>query len=92
MTSFFFLLLFPPSISNLGMFGVTEFTAIINPLHASILAVGTLQVALSEGGTLYRYINTTLSSDVRVINYESACRWLEEFKRIVEAPNSRGLL
>lgn len=92
MTSLFFLPLFPPSISNLGMYGVTEFTAIINPLHASILAVGTLQVALSEGGTLYRYINTTLSSDVRVINYELACRWLEEFKRIVEAPNSRGLI
>jgi len=74
------------------MYGVTEFTAIINPPHASIMAVGTLQAALNEQGTVSCYINATLSCDARVVDYELACQWLEEFRRIVEAPTSHGLL
>lgn len=79
------------SISNLGMYGITEFTAIINPPQSAILAVGRAQLrpTISGDGGLVgvsRTILVTLSCDARVIDYELACGWLETFRKIMESP------
>ena len=74
------------------MYGVTEFTAIINPPQTAILAIGTLQLAPNEQGSASHYLSATLSSDARVVDYELASRWLEEFRKILESPTGYGLL
>ncbi len=77
------------SVSNLGMFGVSEFTAIINPPQAAILAVGaTQQQPVIENGELKvgSVMRCTLSVDHRAIDGAMAAQWLAAFKRVVEAP------
>ncbi|XP_048217445.1 pyruvate dehydrogenase protein X component, mitochondrial isoform X1 [Perognathus longimembris pacificus] len=82
------------SISNLGMFGIDEFTAVINPPQACILAVGRSRPVLKltedeEGnGTLqqHQFITVTMSSDSRVVDDELATRFLESFKANLENP------
>jgi pyruvate dehydrogenase E2 component (dihydrolipoamide acetyltransferase) len=81
------------TISNLGMFGVENFTAIINPPQAAILAVGrTLpQPVVNERGEVevQPLANLTLTADHRVIDGALAGRFLSELKRALERP---GLL
>lgn len=77
------------SVSNLGMFGVSEFSAIINPPQAAILAVGaTQQQPVVEDGVLKvgSVMRCTLSVDHRAIDGALAAQWLAAFKRVVETP------
>src|SRR5271166_6636093 len=79
------------SISNMGMFGVTEFAAIINPPQAAILAVAAGQkrpVVKHDALAIATVMTCTLSVDHRVVDGALGARWLREFKRIVEDPLS----
>ncbi len=80
------------TISNLGMFGVKQFTAIINPPQACILAVGTTELhpVFSEAApNKVEFVNkmlVTLSSDHRVVDGAVAARWLNVFRDHLENP------
>ena len=77
------------SISNMGMYGVSQFAAIINPPQAGILAVpaGTQRAVVKDGALAIATVMTvTLSVDHRIIDGALAAEWLQEFKRIVEDP------
>jgi pyruvate dehydrogenase E2 component (dihydrolipoamide acetyltransferase) len=79
------------SVSNLGMFDVTEFTAIINPPESAILAVGGVrQVPVVADGRLEigHRMKLTLSSDHRVIDGALAAQFLGEIRRLLENPVS----
>jgi pyruvate dehydrogenase E2 component (dihydrolipoamide acetyltransferase) len=79
------------SISNMGMFGVSEFAAIINPPQAAILAVAAGQkrpVVKNDALAIATVMTCTLSVDHRVVDGALGARWLREFKRIVEEPLS----
>ncbi|MET0463121.1 MAG: 2-oxo acid dehydrogenase subunit E2, partial [Chitinophagaceae bacterium] len=77
------------TISNLGMFGVEEFTAIINPPDACILAVGGIsQVPVVKNGNIVvgNVMKVTLSSDHRVVDGASAAAFLQTLKGLLEEP------
>ncbi len=77
------------SISNLGMFGTEEFAAIINPPHASILAVGAVrEEPVVDDGTLAvgHVLRVTLSVDHRPVDGVVAARWMAAFGDLVEHP------
>src|SRR5947209_5537888 len=77
------------SISNLGMYGVDEFTAIINPPEAAILAVGAIKdVPVVESGRIVpgKVMRMTLSVDHRVFYGATAAQFMAEVKRLVENP------
>jgi pyruvate dehydrogenase E2 component (dihydrolipoamide acetyltransferase) len=77
------------SISNLGMFGIKEFTAIINPPEAAILAVGTAKptAVVEDGGFVARNLmNVTMSCDHRVIDGATGAKFLQTFKQMLENP------
>lgn len=77
------------SVSNLGMFGVEEFTAIINPPEAAILAIGAAvpTPVVSEGQVVVRdMLRVTLSVDHRALDGATAARFLQELKRVLEHP------
>jgi pyruvate dehydrogenase E2 component (dihydrolipoamide acetyltransferase) len=79
------------TISNLGMFGVEEFSAIINPPEAAILAVGAIRetVIVSDGAIKAgRVMTMTLSADHRIIDGLLAARFLSRLKEILESPDS----
>jgi len=79
------------SVSNLGMYGVDEFSAIINPPQAAILAVGAAQSQpVVEDGELKAgmVMHCTLSVDHRAIDGALAAQWLAAFRRVIEAPLS----
>lgn len=79
------------SVSNLGMFGVGEFSAIINPPQAGILAVGACQAApvVKDGQVqVGQVMRCTLSVDHRAIDGALAAQWLAAFKRLIENPLS----
>lgn len=79
------------SVSNLGMFGVEEFTAIINPPESAILAVGAIvpTPVVVDGQVVVRdQMKVTLSSDHRVLDGAVAARFLQELKRLLEQPLS----
>lgn len=79
------------SISNLGMFGISGFSAVINPPQACILAVGTSrsELQLSEDEQTLRtqqLMTVTLSSDGRLVDDELASRFLDKFRANLEQP------
>jgi pyruvate dehydrogenase E2 component (dihydrolipoamide acetyltransferase) len=77
------------TISNLGMFGIEEFTAIINPPDAAILAVGgIIEKPVVKNGeiTVGSQMKVTLSCDHRVIDGATAAQFLNTFKGILEDP------
>jgi pyruvate dehydrogenase E2 component (dihydrolipoamide acetyltransferase) len=77
------------TVSNLGMFDVESFTAIINPPESAILAVGAITPtpAVVDGQVVVRdRVKVTLSSDHRVIDGAIAARFLQEVKRLLEEP------
>jgi pyruvate dehydrogenase E2 component (dihydrolipoamide acetyltransferase) len=80
------------AISNLGMFGVREFSAIINPPHATILAVGGVRrqaIEKDDGGVGFASLmSVTLSCDHRVVDGALGAQLLAAFKDIVEKPVS----
>ena len=77
------------SISNLGMYGVDEFVAIINPPEAAILAVGAIKEApVVEDGRIVpgKVMRMTLSVDHRVFYGATAAQFMAEVKRLIENP------
>ncbi|MCL7971670.1 MAG: pyruvate dehydrogenase complex dihydrolipoamide acetyltransferase [marine benthic group bacterium] len=77
------------SVSNLGMFDIDQFTAIINPPEAAILAVGsTAEKAVVVDGeiTVRQRMRVTMSCDHRVIDGASGARFLQTFKAMLENP------
>ena len=79
------------SISNMGMFGVREFSAIINPPQAGILAVSAGEkrpVVKGDQLAIATVMTVTLSVDHRVIDGALAAEWVSTFKSIVEDPLS----
>ena len=77
------------SISNLGMYDVEEFSAIINPPEGAILAVGSvLQKPVVEDGELRvgRRMKMTISCDHRVMDGAMGARFLQDVKRLLEEP------
>ena len=79
------------SISNMGMFDVESFTAIIYPPHAAILAVGSVkqQPVVRDGElTVGTMMKATLSTDHRVADGAEAAQFLMEIKRVLENPVS----
>lgn len=83
------------TISNLGMFGVSNFSAIINPPQACILAVSAAEKRVvpkenpKDGEDPYSIasiMNVTLSSDHRVVDGAVAAQWGIEFKKFIENP------
>ncbi|WP_041548272.1 dihydrolipoamide acetyltransferase family protein [Nocardioides sp. JS614] len=77
------------SVTNLGMYGVEEFAAIINPPHAAILAVGAVrEEPVVEDGAVVpgKVLTVTLSVDHRPVDGVVAARWLAAFVDLVEHP------
>ncbi|VDB99805.1 unnamed protein product [Peniophora sp. CBMAI 1063] len=80
------------TVSNLGMYDVSHFTAIINPPQSCILAVGSAQPTLvpapetEQGFKTVNKMNVTLSSDHRTVDGALAARWLGAFKGYLENP------
>ncbi|KAG1663187.1 Pyruvate dehydrogenase protein X component, mitochondrial [Nymphon striatum] len=81
------------SISNLGMFGISEFSAVINPPQAAILAIGTSEIlpvcferSESKKISSKTIMTVTLSYDTRVITEEASVRFLRIFKKNMEDP------
>jgi pyruvate dehydrogenase E2 component (dihydrolipoamide acetyltransferase) len=77
------------SISNLGMFGIDEFTAIINPPEAAILAVGAVSakpVVRDDQIVVRQMMRVTMSCDHRVIDGATGAKFLQTFKKILENP------
>lgn len=77
------------SISNLGMYGVDEFNAIINPPEAAILAVGAIKdAAVVDNGRVVagKVMRMTLSVDHRVFYGATAAQFMAEVKRLIESP------
>ncbi len=77
------------TITNLGMFGVEEFSAIINPPESAILAVGAIREGvIVENGAMRptRLMTVTLSVDHRVIDGVVAAQFLKTLKELLEAP------
>jgi pyruvate dehydrogenase E2 component (dihydrolipoamide acetyltransferase) len=78
------------AVSNLGMYGVREFSAIINPPHATMLAIGAARrqaVETADGGVAFASLFTaTLSCDHRVLDGALAAQLLAAFKGFMQAP------
>lgn len=79
------------TVSNLGMFGTTQFQAIINPPQAAILAVGgILDVPVVKNGIVVpgKVLNLTLSVDHRVVDGVEAAEFMKTLQQIIENPVS----
>ena len=77
------------TISNLGMFGIREFAAVINPPQSAILAVGAgEQRPIVKDGELAvaTVMTVTLSADHRIVDGALGAKWLQAFKRAIEQP------
>jgi len=77
------------SISNLGMFGIDEFTAVINPPEGAILAVGAMSakpVVRDNEIVIRQMMRVTMSCDHRVIDGATGAKFLQTFKKILENP------
>jgi pyruvate dehydrogenase E2 component (dihydrolipoamide acetyltransferase) len=77
------------SVSNLGMFGIEQFTAIINPPEAGILAAGAVEprpVVVDGAVVIRRRMRVTMSCDHRVIDGATGARFLQTLRRLVENP------
>src|SRR5262249_34843604 len=77
------------TISNLGMFGIEEFTAIINPPDACILAIGAVkETAIVENGQIKtgQVMKVTLSCDHRAVDGATGSSFLKTLKDLLENP------
>jgi pyruvate dehydrogenase E2 component (dihydrolipoamide acetyltransferase) len=77
------------TISNLGMFGVDDFIAIVNPPEGAILAVGSIvEKPVVRGGQIVvgHTMKLTLSSDHRIIDGAVAARFLQDLRHVLEHP------
>merc|ERR1711994_142637 len=80
------------TVSNLGMFGIGHFTAIINPPQSCILAVGGTEkkvVVGAEGApAVANMMRVTMSCDHRVVDGAVGAQWLQHFKKFMENPQA----
>merc|ERR1719264_862639 len=80
------------TVSNLGMFGINQFTAIINPPQACILAVGGTEKKVVVGGegapAVANMMRVTMSCDHRVVDGAVGAQWLQHFKKFMENPQA----
>ena len=77
------------AVSNLGMFGITNFQAVINPPHATILAVGAGEkrvVVKNDAPAIVQAMTVTLSVDHRAVDGALGAEVLQAFKRLIENP------
>ncbi|MGQ0641968.1 MAG: dihydrolipoamide acetyltransferase family protein [Gemmatimonadaceae bacterium] len=77
------------TVSNLGVFGIDHFTAIINPPETGILAVGAIEprpVVHNEGIVVRRRMRVTMSCDHRVIDGAAGAQFLRTLRRLIENP------
>ena len=77
------------SVSNLGMFGIDQFTAIINPPEAGILAIGTSEeklVVVDGEPVVRKRVRLTMSCDHRIIDGAVGAKFLQTLRRLVENP------
>lgn len=77
------------ALSNLGMYDVVEFTAVIDPAHGAILAVGTIEdkpVVMNGQVTVRQRMRLTGAFDHRIIDGAMGAKFLQELKRILENP------
>lgn len=80
------------TVSNLGMYGISQFTAIINPPQSCILAIGATESKLvlapeeERGFKEVKVMKVTLSSDHRTVDGAVAAQWLKAFKEYMEQP------
>jgi pyruvate dehydrogenase E2 component (dihydrolipoamide acetyltransferase) len=80
------------TISNLGMFGIQEFNAIINPPQSCILAIGATVDKLvpapedPKGFKVVQVMSASLSADHRTVDGAVGSRWLKAFKDYMEQP------
>lgn len=77
------------AISNLGMYGIKDFAAVINPPHATILAIGAgIQTPVVRGGeiTTATIMSVTLSTDHRAVDGALGAEFLGAFKSLIEKP------
>src|SRR5947209_13449192 len=77
------------SVSNLGMFDIDQFTAVINPPEAAILAVGAMtpRPVVRDGQVVVRQLmRVTMSCDHRVVDGATGAKFLQTFKKILENP------
>ena len=82
------------TVSNLGMFGVTEFSAVINPPQAAILAVGKMEprAVVRDGEIVARNVMTiTLVCDHRILYGADAAEFLARIKALLEQPIALAL-
>lgn len=75
------------SISNLGMFGVKEFSAVINPPQVGILAVGTSQLKFNEEMKVQTEMSFTLSYDERCVSLDRAMHFLTTLNYFIANPD-----
>lgn len=81
------------TLSNLGMFGIKNFSAIINPPQSIILAVGTTETRLipaknEKGFTTTQFMSVTASCDHRTVDGAVGAQWLTAFKNFMENPTT----
>jgi pyruvate dehydrogenase E2 component (dihydrolipoamide acetyltransferase) len=79
------------AISNLGMYGIEEFSAVINPPHATILAVGAgIEQAVVRHGqvTVATQMKVTLSTDHRAVDGALGAQLVDAFKTFIESPTA----
>jgi len=77
------------TISNLGMFGIESFTAIINPPEAAILAVGKINdvyMKIDDAMVQRPMMNITICADHRIVDGVAAAKFLAELKSTIENP------
>ena len=77
------------SVSNLGMFGIDQFTAIINPPEAGILAIGAVEekpVVVDGDVVVRKRVRVTMSCDHRAIDGATGAKFLQTLRRMVENP------
>ncbi|KAM7534457.1 hypothetical protein Aperf_G00000105891 [Anoplocephala perfoliata] len=83
------------TVSNLGMFGITSFCAIINPPQSCVLAVGgSRKVLVPDGDKGYKTVtkmSVTLCCDHRVVDGAVGATWLKEFRQLLESPSQMTL-
>lgn len=81
------------TVSNLGMFGIQNFSAIINPPQSIILAIGTSEARLipannEKGYTVGQFMSVTASCDHRTVDGAVGAQWLSAFKSLMENPST----
>jgi pyruvate dehydrogenase E2 component (dihydrolipoamide acetyltransferase) len=82
------------TVSNLGMFGIERFTAVINPPEGGILAIGAVRdVPVVKDGAVVagKVLTVSMSCDHRVIDGALGARWLVAFADLIEHPESLAL-